>query len=67
MASAESFEKSQRERAKVMLGRTKSFDEWMRTAGDDVLQRVRSAHGDLLAFHRRFVAELKKIAGGEMS
>lgn len=60
-----SFEESQREQAKFMLGPTKSFVEWRRTAGDEVLQLVRSAFGGPLASQRRFVAGLELMAGGD--
>ena len=61
------FSRREREKAKRMLAQVKPLDVFLDTAGDEALDLIRRTHGDPAAYHTRFVAELKKIAGeGEL-
>jgi hypothetical protein len=51
-------------RARALLNKTKTLQQWLSTAGEDRIAMVRKLFGDPEAFYKEFISALADIASG---
>jgi hypothetical protein len=51
-------------RARALLNKTKTLEQWLATADEDRIAMVRKLFGDPEAFYKKFISALADIASG---